>query len=163
MGTIKKAKNHRGQYMIFFVSLIAMLGSLYYQYYWDFFGNIASWSLFPIGWWFVPCILCRWARILMYPLVWLSGISLLKWDKSIVDYIFPISIMGIVLETYHYLLQKTDWLDFLSWSTLCTKANPCNALQINYFGFITIPFMCLVAFILIFIACIYLRDQKNAR
>jgi disulfide bond formation protein DsbB len=158
-----KNKNHWGQYAIFFVSLIAMVWSLYYQYYWDFFANLVWWSLFPAWWGYVPCLLCRWARILMYPLVWLSGISLLKWDRSIVDYILPISIVGIILETYHYLLQKTDRLDFLSWATLCTKANPCNALQVNYFWFITIPFMCLVAFVLILIACIYLKQAKNVR
>ena len=129
-----------------------MLGSLYYQYAGDPIANISHWLLFAA--WYTPCILCRWARILMYPIVLLSAIGIWKKDISIVNYILPMSIGGIWLEIYHYMLQKTDRL---SVDTFCTKAAPCSALQVDYFGFITIPFLCLLAFIVICVGCIIVK------
>lgn len=111
-----------------------------------------------------PCHLCRWARILMYPIVWLSVMALWKKRTDIIVYVRNISYAGIVLELYHYLLQKTNWLDFMSFNSFCTKANPCAASQqVNYLGFITIPFLCLIAFIVIAVAgTLYLRREKRA-
>lgn len=162
MNTIIIKKNHWWQYLILVQSILAILWSLYYQYFGDPVANTLTGNLFPAWAWFIPCVLCRWARILMYPLAITSFISIRRKEPEIVHYIFPISIMWILLEVYHYLLQKTSWLDFLWGSTFCTRANPCNALQVNYFGFITIPFLCLVAFVVIFIACIAIkRSLKN--
>lgn len=157
MNTIALKRVHRAQYVILVQAILAMLWSLYYQYFGDPVVNVMTGALFPSGSGFLPCILCRWARILMYPIVLSSFISIRKRDRHIVDYLFPISIMWIVLETYHYILQKTSWLDAIWWWTFCTRSAPCNALQVNYFGFITIPFMCLIAFIVIFISCIVIK------
>ena len=157
MNIIQPRRTHWAQYLIFIQALIATLGSLYYQYFGDPVVNIMTSNFFQTGAWFMPCILCWWARILMYPLVLSSWISIWRKERDIVHYIFPISIMWILLELYHYTLQKTDWLDFIWWWTFCTRSNPCNALQVNYFDVITIPFLCLVAFIVIFICCIIIK------
>jgi disulfide bond formation protein DsbB len=149
-------KRHRWLYLIFFQAVLALIGSLYYQYAGDPVVNLSHGFLVDALWGFTPCILCRWARILMYPMVWLSAIALRRRDRTIVHYLFPISIAGILLETYHYLLQKTDRI---STDTLCTRDAPCNALQVDYFGVITIPFLCLIAFIVIFIACIFVKKS----
>lgn len=164
MNAILKQHTHRWIKVMFVQALVAMLWSLYYQFYWDPVVNILSWVMFPATWWFNPCVLCRWARVLMYPIVWLTWIARYKKDKNIVDYIFPMSVAWILLEVYHYLLQKTSWLDAIWWWTFCTKANPCAASQsVDYFGFMTIPFLCLVAFIVIFVACIIVkRTRKKA-
>lgn len=161
MNTIAIKKVHRAQYVILVQAILATLWSLYYQYFGDPVVNAMAGNLFATGAWFVPCILCRWARILMYPLIRFTWISIRKKDMNIVDYIFPISIAGIILELYHYILQKTTWLDFLGGGTFCTRANPCNALQVNYFWFITIPFLCLIAFAVIFIACIIIKKYRR--
>ena len=108
---------------------------------------------------FTPCNLCRWARILMYPLVLLAAISIARKDRNIVHYIFPISILGIILETYQYLLQKTSWFNFLSGSGFCTVDVPCKVFKVDYFGFITIPLLCLIAFVVIFIACLAVKKS----
>lgn len=157
MNTIALKRVHWVQYVILIQAILATVWSLYYQYFWDPIVNIMAGNIFASGSWFVPCILCRWARILMYPIVLLSFISIRKRDWNIVDYLFPMSILWIILETYHYILQKTSWLDFLWWWTFCTKANPCNALQVNYFNVITIPFLCLIAFVVIFVCCIIIK------
>lgn len=94
--------------------------------------------------------MCWWARILMYPIVWFSLWALIRKDRKIVTVIQWISGAGILLETYHYLLQKTT---FIKTTAFCTLQNPCSALQVDYFGIITIPFLCLIAFIVIFVSC----------
>ena len=42
---------------------------------------------------FEPCHLCRWARIIMYPLVLISFIALLRKDTKIAYTILPISFI----------------------------------------------------------------------
>ncbi len=160
MNTVVLKKNHTAQYIILIQALLAIWGSLYFQYFGNPVTNIASGVWFPVDSGFTPCVLCWWARILMYPMAWLSLMSIIKKDQSIVDYLFPISIAWILLEVYHYLLQKTSWLDFM-WSTFCTRMAPCNALQVNYFGFITIPFMCLIAFVVILLCCIVVKRHRK--
>lgn len=138
--------------IIFIQALIAMLWSLYYGFYGDPVQNIIAGIFFP--WWgFDPCELCWYARILMYPIVLISLIALIKKDYRSVDTILPFSILGIGLEIYHYVLQKTQ-ID--AWF-MCTGAHPCAALEVNYFWFITIPFLCLTAFVVIFVSALIIK------
>lgn len=138
--------------MIFVQALIAMLWSLYYGFYGDPVQNIIAGNFFPWSG-FDPCELCWYARILMYPIVLISLIALIKKDYHSVDTILPFSILGIGLEIYHCVLQKTQ-ID--AWFA-CTSAHPCAALEVNYFWFITIPFLCLIAFIVIFISALIIK------
>lgn len=110
------------------VSVFATLGSLY-------FSEIKL---------FIPCEWCWYQRILMYPLSLILGIAYFKKEFSIKIYIFPFLIIGIILSTLHYIIQKVDSL-----STMCNSFIPCNIQYINWFGFITIPFLSLTAFLLI--------------
>jgi disulfide bond formation protein DsbB len=130
---------------IFGQSLVATVGSLYFSTFGDIVANIQSGNLFPFGDGFVPCDLCWYARILMYPIVVISYIGIAKQDRRFTDYILPLSILGILLDSYHYAIQKFPIPTFFT----CSAANPCSALQVDYFGFITIPFLALVAFIVI--------------
>lgn len=135
---------------IFVQSLAAMLGSLYYSTFGDPISNLAKNELFNTANGLVPCELCWYARILMYPLVVISYVGIARGDKRFTDYVLPFSILGIFLESYHYALQKLPIATFFT----CTSGNPCNALQVNYAGFITIPFLCLLAFSFITILAI---------
>ena len=125
-------------------ALIATLGSLYYSNFGDIVQNIIAGNIFPEDMGFYPCQLCWWARILTYPIVLVSLLSLWFKDKNFSKYTLIVSIMGIGLETYHYIIQKFPIENTFD----CSMANPCGALNVNYFGFITIPFLCLVAFII---------------
>ncbi|WKZ30360.1 MAG: disulfide bond formation protein B [Candidatus Dojkabacteria bacterium] len=130
---------------IFIVSLTAMLGSLYYSTFGDPVGNVMSGNFFPTEGGYEPCMLCWFARILMYPIVPISAVGIFKKDTRFTDYVLPLSLPGILLDTYHYALQK---FPIVTIST-CSANNPCNAMEINYLGFITIPFLALTAFIII--------------
>ncbi len=77
-------------YLAWLVAIGAMAGSLY-------FSEVRS---------FVPCALCWWQRILMYPLVPLLGIATFRQDAQIWRYALPLSTVGLATSTYHYLIQK---------------------------------------------------------
>jgi len=145
--------------IIFLQASLAMLGSLYYSYFGDPIVNIQTWELFSAMNWLSPCQLCRWARILMYPLVIISWIGIWQQSSTFVRYVLPFSIIGIFLEIYHYLLQKFN----ITTNFTCTFSNPCNALEVNYLGFITIPLLCLIAFVIITIASILLIRKKHTK
>lgn len=145
-----------GLHIIFVQALLATLGSLYYGRYGDPVLNVMSGDVFNPANGFSPCTLCRYARILMYPLTLISLVGIIKKSSDAVDYMIPAVWLGIILELYHYALQKFP----ISTSSFCTKMNPCNALQVDYFGFITIPFLCLVAFVVIAIV-IFLIKKAN--
>ena len=115
--------------MTFAPALAAMLGSLYYS-------EIAG---------FVPCTLCWYQRILMYPLTVIILVGILSDDKYLPRYILPLSATGILVSTYHYLLQ----IGVIGTTTACRAGVPCNVRYINYLGFVTIPFLALTAFTLI--------------
>jgi len=119
-----------GLYLAWLVALIATGGSLY-------FSEVAG---------FIPCELCWYQRILMYPLALILGIASYRDDRSVVIYTLPLSLIGAALSAYHYLLQKVPGLAEL---TPCKQGIPCSGQYINWLGFITIPFLAFVAFVLI--------------
>jgi disulfide bond formation protein DsbB len=95
---------------------------------------------------FVPCTLCWYQRILMYPLAIILLVGLLRKDRGIFTYVLPFSVLGIGVSTYHYLLQKTN---LFASSAVCDTGIPCTTTWINFFGFVTIPFLALIAFLTI--------------
>lgn len=96
-----------------------------------------------LGW--IPCSLCWYQRILMYPLSVIIAIGLLRRDTRLYTYVLPLSLGGAGVSLYHYLLQKTDWLP----PPACAMGIPCTTDYINWFGFVTIPFLALTAFLVI--------------
>lgn len=128
--------------MAWVVSIVAVIGSLY-------FSEIKG---------FVPCELCWYQRILMYPLIVILGIGFYKKDQNVKLYVLPLSIIGIALAAVHYLHQKTALFHQV---IQCTDGIPCSGQYINWLGFITIPFLSLVAFSLITAFMIYLSKETD--
>jgi disulfide bond formation protein DsbB len=127
------------------VSFTAMLGSLY-------FSEIQLYE---------PCKLCWYQRILMYPLVLILGIAYIQKNAKIAITTLAFSVIGGCISAYHYSLQK---LDFMQDSAVACGRVPCTGEYINILGFITIPFLALIAFILIAISSIMilksLKEEK---
>lgn len=147
-----------GMKIIFIQALVATLGSLYYGFYGDPAVNLLTGDLFNPANGLTPCVLCRFARILMYPLTLISAVSIIRKDNSAVDYMRPFLVLGIPLEIYHYALQKLP----IKTSAFCTYNNPCNALEVDYFWFMTIPLLCLIAFVVILIVALLIRKSTHA-
>jgi disulfide bond formation protein DsbB len=128
-------------YMAWVVSLVAVSGSLYFSEYMNF----------------EPCKLCWFQRIFMYPMAILLGIACYKNDRRQIPYLLPLSIIGGSISLYHYAEQKIPGLaDLLP----CTVGVPCSGEYINWLGFITIPFLALIAFIMI--TCLLLVGRKES-
>ncbi len=137
-------------WVIFMISLLSLIGSLYYGWFGDPFLNIKTGELFLRSNGLEPCEMCWFARIFMYPLVITSWVGLYK--KSF-DYLSAIilSWFGILLEWYQYRFQMTK-SDTEVTSFICNwidKAS-CSSIDVIYWWFITIPFLCLIAFCMIF-------------
>lgn len=127
--------------LLFVVSVGSLIASLGYS-------NIMN---------FPPCELCWIQRIFLYPQTIFSFIGIIKKDKNIVSYLLPLSILGAIVSFYHSLVQ---W--GLGGSLLgCTSTGgECAKVYVLEYGYITIPFMALTAFIyLIAISLIYYKSK----
>lgn len=119
------------------VAWVAMLGSLY-------FSEVRG---------FVPCELCWYQRILMYPLALIMLVGVLRQDASLPGYVLPFSVLGMGVSGYHYLIQ----LEVFGQANACAVGVPCSLRYVNYGGFVTIPFMALTAFVLITVGMVGVR------
>ncbi len=127
------------------VALSATMGSLY-------FSEIRGYE---------PCELCWIQRIFMYPLVLIIGIAYLQHNARIALTTAILAIIGGAISLYHYGIQKVD---FLSDSAPACGRVSCTGEYMNLFGFITIPFLALTAFVLIAVSSLLvlkvLKEEK---
>lgn len=130
-------------YWAWLVSIAATVGSLY-------FSEVRM---------FVPCALCWWQRILMYPLVVVLGVATVRQDLTAWRTALPLSLIGLGTATYQYLLQKVPGL---APPASCASGVPCNVQYIDWFGFVTIPFLAGVAFLIITIAMLRLAWTERS-
>jgi disulfide bond formation protein DsbB len=111
------------------VAVLATFGSLYLQ-----FGEQLN-----------PCEFCWFQRICMYPLSLLLGIAAFRGDIQVAKrYFMGLAVVGAGLAVYHYQLERVP-----GEPTVCGTAVPCNVAVINVFGFISVPFLSMAAFLLI--------------
>ena len=94
---------------------------------------------------FVPCTLCWYQRIAMYPLVILLGIAAWRRDVGVRRYVVPLAGVGAVIAAYHVALQRLPGLP----AGACSLDAPCTAIFVERFGFVTIPVMALIGFVAI--------------
>lgn len=116
--------------MIWMTSLIATLGSLYFSEVKDF----------------IPCEMCWYQRILMYPIVIMTTIAYAQKNARIALTTAVFSCIGGVISLYHYGIQKVSFLQ--DSAPACGQVS-CTGAYINWLGFITIPFLALIAFVII--------------
>lgn len=130
-------------YAAWVIALIAMLGSL-------FFSEIAG---------FIPCKLCWFQRICMYPLTILLGIACFRNDRRIGIYLLPLTVIGACFSLLHLGEQHFRWFE-----GMCRGGGvPCSGEYIHWFGFITIPLLALIAFGLItLLLALELKDTAGA-
>lgn len=130
----------------FTAALIATSGSL-------FFSEIAGYE---------PCKLCWFQRIFMYPLAVMFAIAIWKKDVQVKRYALPLAAIGAPIAAYHYGLQAYNAISPIASS--CSATGPsCASTPIMTFGFITIPFMALVAFLIIIVSMVFLGRGKEAK
>jgi disulfide bond formation protein DsbB len=116
----------------FVVTAVATGGSL-------FFSEIAH---------FVPCELCWFQRICMYPLSITTLLMALRNDHRAAAYLLPLPVVGAGISTYHLLVENR----VIEQANSCQVSAPggCATKWINEFGYMTIPTLALTAFVLTF-------------
>lgn len=122
-------------YIAWLQAVAAMAGSL-------FFSEILHYP---------PCVLCWYQRIAMYPLVLIIAIGIAKKDKNVGLYILPLSLIGLGISIFHNLLYYNIIPEA---AAPCLQGVSCTTKFIEYFGFITIPFLSMISFVVVS-ACAY--------
>ena len=114
--------------LLFFGILSAVVGSLIYS---DIVG-------------FPPCDLCWWQRLFMYPQLIIVGMAWYKKDKTVIDYLVPLSIMGAIISLYQSFIQ---WGFSSGASGGCVAiGGECAKVYFMQYSYITIPFMSFTVF-----------------
>ena len=117
-------------WMAFVVAATATIGSLYLS-------EVAH---------FIPCTMCWYQRIAMYPLAVIFLIAAIRRDHGIRIYAAVLATIGAGISVYHRLVQAFPDLQA---GSSCDPTAPCTAAYIEQLGFITIPYMAMSAFLLI--------------
>jgi len=91
----------------------------------------------------VPCELCWYQRIFMFPLVVILLAGLHPFDNKVVRYALPVAVIGLLFTIYHCLL----FFGFIP-ETLqpCSQGVSCSDDSMVLFGFLPIPLLSLVSF-----------------
>jgi disulfide bond formation protein DsbB len=106
-----------------------------------------------------PCVLCWYQRICMFPLVLVLAVGLFPLDRKIVRYALPLAAIGWLFAVYHVLLIAGVIPEDIK---PCTQGVPCSEKVIEWFGFVTIPLLSVVAFstIIALLVLAHLRSSK---
>lgn len=129
-------------FICWLVSLIATFGSL-------FFSSIMGME---------PCVLCWYQRIFMYPLAVIFLIALFPLDTKITRYALPLAILGLSVAIYHYLLYVGIVPEGLK---PCGKGPSCTKVDLELFGFITIPMLSIMAYSTIVLLLLIFRKRTK--
>ena len=140
------AKTSNSNWAIIFIcwliASVSTLGSL-------FFSEIME---------FPPCALCWYQRIFMFPLVIMFIVGLFPFDKSIIKYALPLSLVGWGFAFYHYLLYSGYIPESIQ---PCTQGVSCSETYLDLFGFLTIPMLSLISFSIIAVLLFILRRNVS--
>jgi disulfide bond formation protein DsbB len=119
-------------WLAFLVAAIATGGSL-------FFSEIAG---------FVPCELCWFQRICMYPLSIVTLLAAIANDRRAARYLLPLPLVGAGVSAYHLLVEN----GVVKQAQTCLLSAPggCATKWIEEFGYVTIPVLALTGFALCF-------------
>jgi disulfide bond formation protein DsbB len=115
----------------FVVAAIATGGSL-------FFSQVAG---------YVPCEMCWFQRICMYPLSILTLFLAYHRDHRTARYLLPFPVIGAGASIYHILIEN----HVVATPAACEVGAGCTVKWIDYFGYMTIPTLALTAFVLLII------------
>ena len=116
-------------WIAFLIAAVATAGSLY-------FSEVAD---------YVPCRLCWFQRIAMYPLAVILLVAAVRRDRDVRWYVIPVAGLGACVSVYHYLVEWHPQLE----GDACDPTNPCSLVWFRQFGFVTLALMALCGFVAI--------------
>jgi disulfide bond formation protein DsbB len=118
-------------WLAFAVAATATAGSLY-------FSEIEN---------YVPCRLCWYQRIFMYPLSIVLLVAAIRRDRAVRYTAVPLAAIGAAISTYHIALERGWFAE----SSSCEPTVPCSVPWFEEFGFVTLAVMAFCGFVSIII------------
>jgi disulfide bond formation protein DsbB len=106
---------------------------------------------------YVPCVLCWYQRIAMYPLVVVLGVAAWRRDGQVWRTAIPIAVIGASISVWHIAIERNP-----SWGGACDPAAPCSLRWVEEFGFLTLPTMALIGFVAIALLSLAARPPADA-
>ena len=117
---------------------------------------VAFTAMFAAQWYeamgFLPCYLCWWGRIFLYPQIVLFGIAAWRRDANIALYSIALSVLGAGVSFYHHALQM-GWIT----SSPCVAEGgvDCAARTFFEFDYITFPLMSFSVFAFLIVLMLF--------
>ena len=106
---------------------------------------------------FIPCRLCWYQRIGMYPLAIVLVLAAIRHDRRAWLYPLTLALCALPISIYHVLLEHFPSLE----TGACEIANPCSIVWVRHFGFVTIPYMAASGFAAIAVAMCIARPRPT--
>jgi disulfide bond formation protein DsbB len=129
------SKIEKKYYLYLFAQLAIVLASIFGSL---FFSEVMKYP---------PCSLCWYQRLCMYPMALIILTGFFLQSRDTVLFLIPFSIAGLFVSAYHNLI----YYKFITIIVPCTASAPCTEQQLNWLGFVTIPLLSLLCFIVLFV------------
>lgn len=130
-------------FLCWLLACVSTLGSLFFSQVMDF----------------APCVLCWYQRIFLFPLVIILALGLFPFDKKAVKFAFPLAIAGLLTAFYHNLLSAGIIPENLR---PCSQGVSCTEEYLDLFGFLTIPLLSFLSFLMI-TAILLILQRRTSR
>jgi disulfide bond formation protein DsbB len=132
-----------GLYFAWLVAIVSMFLSLYSS-------EIAG---------LMVCNLCWYQRICMFPLALILGVATYRGEGRVGAYAYPLAVLGLCFASYQYIEQMLPGFMPID---LCGSGPSCSDTSFMWLGFITYPFLSIIAFALIIAGLmIYKKPQYS--
>lgn len=129
-------------WLAFAVAAVATAGSLY-------FSEVAN---------YVPCRLCWFQRIAMYPLAVVLLVAAIRNDRAVRWYVAPLAVIGAAISSYHYLLEWKPELE----GDACGIGPACAVPWFRELGFVTLAFMAFCGFFAILVLIFFFQPRTDS-
>ncbi len=136
----------RAWYLLLFAWLVALVSTLAALFIGEVLGQ-------------QPCVLCWYQRIFMFPLAILLAIACFGSDFQVWRYALPLSVIGGLFALGHSLFYAGIIPQPIQ---PCSATGPsCTDANMTLFGMIPLPFLALLAFILISATLLIVRRRTT--
>jgi disulfide bond formation protein DsbB len=107
---------------------------------------------------YLPCALCWYQRIAMYPLTVVLGVAAVRRDRQVWRTAVPIAVIGAAVSVWHIVIERNPAL-----GGPCDPTAPCSIRWVEEFGFLTLPTMALSGFLAIIVLTLLVRPVPTER
>jgi disulfide bond formation protein DsbB len=105
---------------------------------------------------YLPCALCWYQRIAMYPLTIVLGVAALRRDRQVWRTAVPLASVGAAISVWHIAIERNPSL-----GGPCDPTAPCSIRWVEELGFLTLPTMALTGFVAIIVLTLLVRPRAG--